>query len=128
MVFDKVVDGGCSNRRPDVRTECLTHTVIVECDENQHKSGDYSCESKRTMELFQDLGNRPIVVIRFNPDSYLEDDQKIPGCFKTTKTGIFSPNKKEWDWRMKELKRAVYRRVQTVPEKEVTEVKLFFDS
>jgi len=63
MIFDKQT-GGCSKMRPDVFIDKFTHVVIIECDENQHK--DTSCENKRTMELFQDFGNRPIVFIRFN--------------------------------------------------------------
>lgn len=43
------------------------------------------------MEIFQDLGNRPLVVIRFNPDKY----DKINSCFKLTKAGWLSLNKKE---------------------------------
>ena len=35
----------------------------VEIDENQHTN--YSCENKRTMEIFNDLGRRPLVMIRF---------------------------------------------------------------
>ena len=31
---------------------------------------DCSCENKRIMEISQDLGHRPIVFIRFNPDEY----------------------------------------------------------
>ena len=92
MVFDKRVDGGCSLRRPDVRIEYHTHTIIVECDENAHKG--YSCENKRTMEIFEDLGSRPIVFIRFNPDKYQGNT-----CFKTTTTGL-SLDKKEWKTRI----------------------------
>ena len=97
MIFNRKIDSGCSSRRPDVRVECLTHTVIIECDEEQHKN--YSCEEKRTMEIFQDLGNRPLVMIRFNPDKY----EKYEGCFNKTKTGALSLNKKEWTKRIKEL-------------------------
>ena len=50
MIFNKEIKGGCSKRRPDVRIECLTHTVIVECGEHQHKN--VKCEEKRMMELF----------------------------------------------------------------------------
>lgn len=124
MVFDKQVSGGCSRRRPDVRIECLTHTVIVECDENRHIS--YTCEDKRMMELFQDLGNRPLVMIRFNPDSYVEDDTKVLSCFGHTKTGSLTVNKKEWRWRIKELKRAIKLHLSSLPTKEVTVAQLFF--
>ena len=91
MIFNNKINNGCSNRRPDVRIECLTHTVIIECDENQHKYT--SCEDKRMMELFQDLGSRPLVMIRFNPDQY--GDTK--GCFKYTKAGSLSINKKRME-------------------------------
>ena len=70
MIFDKIV-GGCSKRRPDVYIDKLTHILIIECDENKHEPYNNSCENIRTMELFQDFGNRPIIFIRFNPDGYI---------------------------------------------------------
>ena len=119
MVFDKKVDGGCSRRRPDVRIECLTHTIVIECDENAHKG--YSCETKRTMEIFQDLGSRPVVFLRFNPD-------KCGGqtCFTTTKTGALSLNKREWNTRIKVLVETVKQYIP-VQEKSVEIVHLFYD-
>lgn len=126
MVFDQPVDGGCSKKRPDVRIECLTHTVVIECDEGQHKS--YQCENKRVMELFQDLGNRPLVVVRFNPDSYTEGSKQITGCFNVARSGAFSPNKQEWDWRLRELRRALNRHLRSVPEKDITIQNLFYDT
>ena len=50
---------------------------IVEIDENQHIEYDCSCENKRIMELSQDVGHRPIIFIRFNPDDYLNYENKI---------------------------------------------------
>jgi hypothetical protein len=82
IVFNKKIDNGCSKRRPDVRIECLTHTIIIEVDEKQHNA--YTCESKRLCELFTDLGNRPLVMIRFNPDRY----DKNKGCFIEQKKRI----------------------------------------
>jgi len=119
MVFDKQVDGGCSRRRPDVRIECLTHTIVIECDENAHKG--YSCETKRTMEIFQDLGSRPVVFLRFNPD-------KCEGqtCFTTTKTGALSLNKREWNKRIKVLVNTIKQYIP-VQEKNVETVHLFYD-
>ena len=121
MVFDKKVDNACSLRRPDVRIECLTHTVIVECDENQHKNT--SCEDKRTMELFKDLGNRPLVMIRFNSDKYGDVDS----CFKFTRAGSLSLNKKEWRKRINVLCKYIEDNLHTVPEKEVNVEYLFYN-
>jgi hypothetical protein len=121
MVFNKKVNGGCSQKRPDVRIECFTHSVIIECDENQHKA--YSCENKRLMTLFQDLGNRPLIIIRFNPDKY----KNTEGCFKFTKTGTISVNKKEWNLRTKKLTEIIKINKTTIPNKEITNIHLFYN-
>ena len=126
MVFDKTIDGGCSRKRPDTFIDVLTHSVVIECDENQHRN--YTCENKRVMEIFQDLGNRPLVVLRFNPDSYTNRDNcGVPGCFKTTKSGIFSPSE-EWTRRAKILKLMITHFMKKIPKKEMTICKLFFDN
>ena len=115
LIFDKRIDNGCSRRRPDIRIELLTHSIVIECDEHQHKN--YSCENKRTMEIFQDLGNRPIVFIRFNPDKY----DSIPGCFTNNKL-----NRKEWNRRIKILSQTITQSTSTIPTKEVTTIHLFY--
>jgi hypothetical protein len=80
LFTDQKIIGGCSRRRPDVAIDLFTHIIILECDEEQHK--EYNCENKRIMELFQDFNNRPMVVLRFNPDSYInENNKKQKGCF-----------------------------------------------
>lgn len=120
-VFDKVVDNGCSKRRPDIRIERLTHTIIIECDENQHKST--SCENKRMMELFQDLGSRNIVFLRFNPDSYKETGVRKQGCFD--KEGKLV--RVEWEARINLLKEKISHHLSNIPDKEVTVENLFYD-
>jgi hypothetical protein len=55
--------------------------IIIEVDENQHTEYDCSCENKRTMQLSQDLGHRPIVFIRFNPDDYEKDGTSVTSCW-----------------------------------------------
>jgi hypothetical protein len=122
LIFDKIIKGDCSSRRrPDVRIECFTHNIIVECDEDQHKN--YECENKRTMQLFEDLGNRPIVLIRFNPDKY--DDNA--SCFKYTKDGTVSVNKKEWKKRIEGLKNKIKEYLDVIPEKEVSVEYMYYD-
>jgi hypothetical protein len=85
FTFDKKV-GACSKRRPDAFIDLLTHVLIIECDENQHGSYNTSCENSRTMELFVDFNNRPIVFIRFNPDTYTVDGKKTLSSFKIHRT------------------------------------------
>jgi hypothetical protein len=124
MVFDKST--GESRKRPDVLIDCKTHCIVIECDENQHKS--YDCENRRTMEIFQDLGNRPLVLIRFNPDSYVENSgKKIPSCFSMTKTVGWKVDKKEWERRIPEVINRIKYFINKVPSKEVFDMKLFYD-
>ncbi len=124
LVFDKTL-GACSLRRPDVFIECYTHCIIIECDENQHKS--YECENKRMMELFQDAGMRPIVFIRFNPDSYTKNGLTISGCFKRNSAGILKPTKEEWEVRTKILKDTIEQHIGNIPDKECTILRLFYN-
>jgi hypothetical protein len=87
-IADKKIDGGCSKRRPDLLLDLGYQIVIIEVDENQHIDYDCSCENKRIMELSQDLGHRPIIFIRFNPDDYKEDGKNITSCWGQNKKGI----------------------------------------
>ena len=130
MVFDKTV-GGCSLRRPDVYIDKYTHVLIIECDENQHSGKEYTnCDTKRTMEIFQDFGNRPLVYIRFNPDSYINNEnKKVLSSFKIHKT-LFVPVirvKKEWANRLNVLKETINKWLIKIVEKEVTNEYLFYD-
>jgi len=125
IVFNKKIDDGCSSRRPDVRIECLTHTIIIECDEHKHQG--YSCENKRIMEIFQDLGNRPIIFLRFNPDSYKDENNiMIDGCFLKTNTIVNSLQKKEWERRIKILIKRINYHLTNIPEKEILVEQLFY--
>jgi hypothetical protein len=58
------------------------------------------CENKRVMELFVDLQNKPLVMIRFNPDDYINDKgKKIKTCWSVAKNGLVVLNKnKIIDW------------------------------
>jgi hypothetical protein len=58
---DKIVQDGCSRRRPDLLLDLGYQVLIIEVDENQHIDYDCSCENKRIMELSQDIGHRSIV-------------------------------------------------------------------
>lgn len=92
--------GGCSRRRPDFMIDLLTKVIIVEVDENQHRSYDSTCELSRIYELWEDLACRNICFIRFNPDAYTDKDGKRhPSCFIDRVT-----NKEELNIRLENLK------------------------
>jgi hypothetical protein len=125
MVFNKQVEDGCSRYRPDVRIDFGSHTVIIECDEHQHRGYDRSCDDKRTMSLFKDCGGRPMVFIRFNPDSYIINGVKHVGCFKPIQRGL-SVAKKEFASRMAQVVVAI-ESVRALPNKEITIERLFYN-
>ena len=84
-ITDKKIKDGCSKRRPDLYVDLGYQILIIEVDENQHGSYDCICENKRQMEISTDFGHRPIVFIRFNPDSYIKNNVKITSCWNVNK-------------------------------------------
>lgn len=128
IIMDKRIDSGCSNKMPDFMIECYTHCIIFENDENQHKYYNTSCDNARTMSLFTDLANRPLVMIRFNCDKYEDDEKnKIKGCFMKLKTGLDKEYKNILQKRMDILYDKIKYHIKTIPEKELTIEKLFYD-
>jgi hypothetical protein len=132
-ITDKIIQNGCSKKRPDLLLDLGYQVIIVEIDENQHKTYDCSCDNKRVMELSQDVGHRPIVFIRFNPDDYMnKEGQKVKSCWSTNGNGIniVSPKcKNEWETRLENLKEQI--EYWTTPEnktdKTVEVVQLYYD-
>jgi hypothetical protein len=118
FIQDKRIEGGCSKRRPDFLLDLLTHTIIVECDENGHKAYDTTCEIAKLNETFTDLADRPMVLIRFNPDKYNDKS-----CFDKECRLI----KKEWNKRIKVLKKEIKRVIKEIPEELITTKCLFFE-
>lgn len=129
--FNRKIEGGCSQRKPDVHIDCGTHTIIQETDEFQHGNYEYcSCEDKRIMILFRDGGSIPLVVIRFNPDGYKDaKGDKHPSCFKYHKTlevPIVS-DKETFDKRLEVLRKRIQYHIDNVPEREITVEHLFYN-
>ena len=127
MILYKTIDNGCSRRRPDGFIECLTHSIIIEIDEDQHVGYETMCDNKRTMQLFEDLGARPVIFIRLNPDSYKLDGKTIKGCFSRSKSGELKLIKKELSTRFNTLQETVEAAMSNgVPDKELTHIKLYY--
>ena len=124
MRFDKIVEGGCSRRRPDVAIDFGSHCLMIEIDENQHYN--YSCEEKRMVELYEDIGFRKIVFLRFNPDGYKEGRKKYPSPFRYTPTGILSLHQKEFDRRIEHLVSRIQYHNVSEPTEQITVEYLFY--
>jgi hypothetical protein len=131
-IADKKITDGCSKRRPDLFLDLGYQILIIEIDENQHLDYDCSCENKRIMELSQDVGHKPIVFIRFNPDEYYNDEIVTNSCWGTDKKGISVVKKskeKEWEKRLNTLKEQVIYWIHpdNITAKTVEIIQLFFD-
>ena len=131
---DKQIQNGCSRRRPDLFVDFGYQILIIEIDENQHTGenyGDSSCENKRMMLLSQDVGHRPIVFIRFNPDDYYHNDEHITSCFGINSFGVCCVKKTkqhEWLERLNVLKKNIQYWCDHRLEKTLEIIPLFYSS
>jgi hypothetical protein len=129
-ITDKKIYDGCSKRRPDLWLDLGYQILIVEVDENQHIDYDCTCENKRIMELSKDVGHRPIIFIRFNPDDYKKNGTNITSCWSLTKKGICElkkSKKDEWLERLNILKENVNYWINNNTNKTVEIIELFYD-
>ena len=132
-ITDKRVSEGCSKRRPDLLLDLGYQILLIEIDENQHIDYDCSCENKRIMELSEDLGHRPIVFIRFNPDAYVKNGEKITSCWGIHKNGISAVKKSkdtEWNERLSTLEESVkyWTNPEHVTNRTIETIHLFYDT
>jgi hypothetical protein len=130
LTFDKAITGGCSTRRPDTFVDALTHCVFGEVDEEGHNTQAYClCENKRMMGFMQDVGMRPCVHVRLNPDGYVDATgvrHKSP--FKKTKTGkLVLADPAEWQKRLDLYRSRLEYHLTHVPEQELQVEHLFYD-
>jgi hypothetical protein len=131
-VADKRIQDGCSKRRPDLLLDLGYQVIIIEVDENQHIDYDCSCENKRIMELSQDVGHRPIVFIRFNPDDYNDKEQNITSCWGINGNGVCvikKSKKNEWNERLSALENQIHYWVNpdNKTNKTIEIIQLFYD-
>ncbi len=132
-IADKSIHGGCSKRRPDLLLDLGYQVLIIEVDENQHIDYECSCENKRIMELSKDVGHRPIVFIRFNPDDYNTKSANITSCWGNNKSGICvikKMKKKEWNERLEALENQInyWINPENKTNKTIETIQLFYDS
>jgi hypothetical protein len=123
MRFDKIVEGGCSRRRPDVAIDFGSHCLMIEIDENKHTN--YSCEEKRMVELYEDISFRKIVFLRFNPDRYKDGTTVYPSPFRYTRAGILHLEETEFNRRMDQLMERI-RAYRVEPADQITVEYLFY--
>lgn len=129
ILWDKAI--GSSRRRPDICVKMSSYNIVIEVDEEQHYNYEEICENKRMMEIFMDLDNKPLVIIRFNPDKYMKYNKNIvSSCWATSKDGLVhvkKDKKKEWNERLIKLKEAFDYYLCNEPKKELEIIHLYYD-
>ena len=130
-IHNKMIQDGCSKKRPDLLVDLGYQLIIIEIDENQHIGYQEICENKRIMQLSLDLNHRPIIFIHFNPDEYLKDGYKVDSCWTKTKyKGLIKiKNENEWNHRLNTLKNEInfWINPENKIDKMIHIVQLFFD-
>jgi hypothetical protein len=132
MITDKCLigDGLCLKSRPDILIHLNNHSIIIEIDENQHKFYNPICDEARINNI-QEALNRPIIIIRFNPDAYTDKGKIIKSCFKDdVNTGLKTiPKNKLDDWnnRLAVLKNIINDNLEYLNDEPIKIIKLFYD-
>lgn len=122
---DKIIQGGSSLFRPDIFIDLITYVIIVEVDEHAHNGYNETKEQGRIDNILVDVAHRPIVFIRFNPDS----NSIGPSCWTYDSEGkavVKAKCAKEWQDRLEELKTKIGFWKNTIPDKKIVLIKLFF--
>ena len=100
--------GACSRKRPDMMWDFGAMVIWLEINERQHNTYSPRCEADRRNQIWQDIGNRPALLIEFNPDEYEDDNgREHRGMFSEKRTSRgekrLRPNADEFERRMQRL-------------------------
>jgi len=126
--YDKTIECGCSKKIPDWFRDCFKFALNLECDEEQHKRRDTSCENKRLVQLFLDCANRPFICLRFNPDKYInKNGEKIEGCFTFDEKNNLIVNQQEFEKRWNIIEQRIDYFLENGTKKSIELEKLFYD-
>lgn len=98
IVWDKVLCKGLCDYRPDFMILYNDFIILIELDEMQHKSYNKTNELTRIQNIHNTL-NKPLFIIRFNPDMYYDGNNIIISPFKNN----ILVNETEWNNRLKQL-------------------------
>ncbi len=80
-----VSTASCGKERPDFVFEFITHNVILEVDEYQHRSYNCLCEQVRMINITQAFGGTPIFWIRYCPHEFIPANSFAKSTISKTK-------------------------------------------
>jgi hypothetical protein len=78
--FNNKIRTGMSDRRPDVLFKLEDRYINIEIDENQH-DGKQKDDKLRNKQIHNDLDGKPLLIIRFNPHKYIENNVSNKSCW-----------------------------------------------
>jgi hypothetical protein len=110
-IHDKIANGTkCGKERPDFVFEFINRIVILEVDENQHKSYPKECEEIRMFNITQSFGGIPVFWIRYNPDDFKVKNAKRKSTITQNAREQHLINWLKWSFQreMKNLGEVVY--------------------
>ena len=122
IVYNRVIAGGLSRRRPDWLIRGTKHNVIIECDESEHYLTEESVEDERNIIMFKDLKKMPLFIIRFNPDYY---EGKC--CFVIDKKEKSIRATSTWETRSQVLLDTIKHHLANPPDEDIIVTHLFFN-
>lgn len=80
------------------------------------------------MQISQDVGHRPIIFIRFNPDKYLIGSRKIKSCWGLNKLGVcIVKETADWKHRIDMLNQQIQYWTENQTHKTLQIIELFYD-
>jgi len=129
--FDRIIPNAVSKYRPDAMIDLGDYVIICEHDEFQHnRKTKYCYEDKRLSAIRKDLDQRPLIIIRFNPDSYTDESgKKHGGCwdYDEKRNMRINPAKKdEMTDRLNAFQEKLLYHINNPPTDDITEVNLFY--
>jgi hypothetical protein len=133
--FNESMHTGWSTRYPDIFIKTkLGHAVIGEIDENQHKGYSKIEEENRIYQLLDKVlayeGIESLVLIRFNPHSYLFNGVKVNSYWTHVngKNAIEPKYISNWNARLNKLKETITYWLNNSPKQKLEIVYLYYDS
>lgn len=116
--------------KADELIDVTSHFVVLECDENMHSRETLQCREGRHWRLWESVGQRPIVFLRFNPDRYVDEfGVTHSSCFGVDANGrvVLTPSAaRQWGARLDDLGARLLYHLEHVPDQHVTTEYLFY--
>lgn len=76
LIHNKLAGSECTGGHlfPDIRIDLVSHNIIIEIDEFQHRDANYDCDKRRMYDIIAKIGFL-CAFIRYNPDNKLSDKE-----------------------------------------------------